>query len=82
MIFPSRNLEYTPHSLHSNSLNVPFPSYTADMENGKVWTKKRAEKRKKKTHLSKMYSAIKVIWDKEGKRVLEVYDDERSLHGS
>ncbi len=29
-----------------------------------------------------MYSAIKVIRDKDDKRVLEVYDDERSLHGS
>lgn len=51
------------------------------MENGKVWTEKRTEKRKE-TYLSEMYSAIKVIRDKGSKRVLEVYDDERSSLGS
>lgn len=38
--------------------------------------------RKEETHKSEMYSAIKVIRDKGGKRVLEVYDDERSSRGS
>jgi len=44
-----------------------------------VWIGGGTEKKRKQ---SEMYSAIKVIRDKGGKRVLEVYDDERSSRGS
>lgn len=57
---------------------VFFPP-TLQIQKGKVWIGGKTEKKRKQ---SEMYSAIKVIRDKGGKRVLEVYDDERSSRGS
>lgn len=80
LFFPSCNLKFTPHCTQIDV--VLFSSYTADTEKGKVWIWKKKTERKEEAHQSEMYSAIKVIRDKGGKRVLEVYDDERSSRGS
>lgn len=80
LLSSSCNLKFTPQCTQIDV--VLFPSYTADAKKGKVWIWKKKTERKEETHKSEMYSAIKVIRDKGGKRVLEVYDDERSSRGS
>lgn len=68
-------------SLYTNRCCSFFLLHCRYGEGEGVDLEKKTE-RKEEAHQSEMYSAIKVIRDKGGKRVLEVYDDERSSRGS